>query len=175
MKTFNRIFAAVLIFTFSSSAFAQDNNVISSFATVLPTTSIDEKDDLNFGEISTFGDWYTIGHDNDGAGYFDITTNSNISISFVATDLTATGGAAENFSAILPFRFNEDSGNVVAGDTQLAFNPNAPLSLTFGDDNTRPFLLARSFRINLGGAVEVEDFQYAGTYEGSITITLENN
>jgi len=176
MKTFKILFAALIFVGFTTSAMADQGNQQSAeaeaTAEVLAELTLEQFEDISWGQVAR-GDNPTLnpvtGEATGGAGInnsettigrFDLTGESGASIlvGWEKEDLDGPGDNIEFTPAVSFGTGDSDFGGSVITDGS---------SQVVNDDGSNNFWV--------GGTINVDANQTAGTYEGEFTLTVEYN
>jgi hypothetical protein len=161
MKKLFIVILVVFAFAISKDSFSQITGSITAKGTVLTPISITSKSDLNFGTSILPGIPVTVDKSNANAGQFSLAgaPSKQINVTLTLPDNLLSGVNT------MPITFSATDGSYkTPAGTLTVFNPNNPVTPTFGSEGT--------MNVNLGGKVSPAHTQVAGAYSASIQISL---
>ena len=174
MKIFKLFFAATIIAGFSTVLNAQEaSDEITASATIMQFVSIDDTEDLVFGNvIISDASTHQVNNDEDGAGRFDINTNTELVLNFnLPENLAGTTGLAGQTNANLPISFSATDARLHNGtEDDVNVDPNSAISVTNGSNGE---FIPGQFSVFIGGSLSPDDNQESGDYEGTITLSID--
>ena len=160
MKTLSTILLSFALLFTATDLFAQEDGTIAANATVLESISVDNVNDLEFGDVE-IGNTSEVLPTEANAGQFNIsgTDGRDVSFSFTTLPTELTDGTNS-----ITITFGTSSAQWDNGDSSAAFDPNSdsPSASLFGGD----------VDVFIGGEVDATGAE-AGDYTGSITLTAE--
>lgn len=160
MKTLSTLLITFALLFSANTLFAQVDGTINANATVLESITVDNINDLEFGDVE-IGNSSEVLPTAANAGQFNIsgTDGRDVSFSFTTLPTELTDG-----SNTITITFGASSAQWDNGDSSAAFDPNsdAPSTSLFGGD----------VDVFIGGEVDATGAE-AGDYTGSITLTAE--
>jgi len=153
----------LLITVFSNCVFSQTTSSITVKARVISPISVLSKSDINFGNDIVPGKIASVDKNSLSAGsiYISGQQGKQVSVSFGLPQMLV------NENSSLPVSFADDDGIFLSGGMSAGevFNPHIVNTTTFPPEGT--------LRINLGGSVHPAQAQFAGYYNGLITVNLQ--